>query len=116
MPPQLPAQLPAQLPPELVPWLSPELRLPEPPPLGPASRYAGLSAPELWAWSRRLSACADLWTGQARRFVAMGVTPALGGPCADALLEAHRALLTELRAIGTELEQTGAGLRRGSAA
>jgi len=91
--------------------MPPELRLPDPLPFGPAGRYAGLSAAELWAWSRRLAACVDLWSVQVVRFGTMGVTPALGGPCAAALLEAHRTLMAELRAIGAELEHTGAGLR-----
>jgi hypothetical protein len=90
--------------------------LPEPPVLGPAARYAGMSPAELLGWQARLLANADLWIGQAVRFRQVGVTAPLGGPCARALLAAHAVLMKELAAIAAALEAQAAELRRGAAA
>jgi hypothetical protein len=90
--------------------------LPRPLPLGPSSRYAGLSEAELVAWCHRLSALFDLWWAQFGRFRAMGVTAALGGPCARALAEAREVLLSEAAALRLELEARLAEVRSAVAA
>jgi hypothetical protein len=90
--------------------------LPEPPVLGPAARYAGMSPADLLGWRARLLAAADLWIGQAIRFRNVGVTAPLGGPCARALLAAHAVLMKEVAAVVAALEAQAAELRRGAAA
>jgi hypothetical protein len=82
----------------------PDPVLPDPVPLGPASRYAGLSDAELLAWAARLSAARDQWCAQVLRFRQVGVTTALGGPCARALVDAHLELATEANALWVVLQ------------
>lgn len=90
--------------------------LPDPVPLGPSSRYAGRPEAELVAWCYRMSALVDLWWVQFGRFRALGVTPALGGPCARALMEAREGLLREGAALRLELAARLAEVRSAVAA
>jgi hypothetical protein len=88
----------------------------DPVPFGPASRYAGLSDAELLAWSARLMAARDLWCLQVVRFRQVGVTTALGGPCARALVDAQADLVTELNAVRVALQVRCDEIRRAVAA
>jgi hypothetical protein len=90
--------------------------LPDPVPFGPASRYAGLSDAELVGWSLRLMRASDLWCLQAARFRQVGVTTALGGPCARALAEAQLDLATEMAALRVALQTRVDEIRRAVAA
>jgi hypothetical protein len=90
--------------------------LPDPVPFGPASRYAGLTDAELLAWSTRLAAASDQWCVQVDRFRRVGITTALGGPCARALLDAHTELVKEMTALRVVLQVRRDEIRRTVAA
>lgn len=89
--------------PSALPPLADELGRPAHLPFGPNSRYAALPDAELAGWAVRLLAAQDAWLASVRRFAAVGVTPALGGPCAQALVEAQAALAVELGAVAAAL-------------